>query len=164
MFFDNPADNALFAAIGRLTVSWSHLESAIDLAVIYFFRDGGNPAKDKEKPKTALNKKLDYLKRTVRKLEILTRTEVDNWIAVFDAISAEAITRQDIIHGATIEHEEGTGVAISARIIHSPSGIEGKLTEISAHQINVATMRVAELTSVMQRFAYELRILPRPSV
>ncbi len=164
MFFDNPSDNALFASIGRLTISWALLEGAVDLCVIYFFRNAGNPAGEKEMPRTALKRKVTFLKRTIRELPLLDASAKSNATAILDAILSEAVTRQDIIHGAVIDHEEGSGVATLARLIHDEkTGISGSITEITPTAINMATIRVRELTSVMQRLAYELQILPLPT-
>jgi hypothetical protein len=66
--FTEPADEAFFAAIGRLTISWAHIEVGLDWLVRIAHHDlGGYERIEAEEP-ISLKRKLTYLRKAFRTL------------------------------------------------------------------------------------------------
>jgi hypothetical protein len=110
--FTTPEDEAFFAAIGRLSISWAHLELGIDLA-ISIARHLRPPTPIV--PRTGLSRKLRYLRRWARDIDEPTFQEPVE--KLLDEVEAAAEYRHDIIHGVVLEYAEGSGMAEMARII-----------------------------------------------
>ena len=97
------------AAIGRLTISWAHIEAGLDFAIDVIHCCLGG-AHIEPLPRTALSRKLTYIRKWLKTApsEPTFQTSI---AALMDAIEAAANTRHDIIHGFIVEHAEGTGEA-----------------------------------------------------
>jgi hypothetical protein len=110
--FTTPEDEAFFAAIGRLSISWAHLEFGIDVTIsIARLLRPPTPIV----PRTGLSRKLAYLRRWLRdNNEPTFRIPVEQLLS---EIEAAAEQRHDIIHGVVLGYAEGSGMAQMARII-----------------------------------------------
>jgi hypothetical protein len=141
----NEADEALFAAIGKLTVTWAHLEGGLDLMIQVIFHDLDNPPGEKEVPK-ALSRKIRYLKRAFKKLPVSEddRTRYDQ---LFQDIQTESIVRHDIIHGFIFLHTEGTGQAKAVRFLQNKLHLDHKLVHLDTASIMEAAIRAKKLAS-----------------
>lgn len=152
--FTNPNDEALFASIGRLTLSWGHLEAGIDALVDVIFQAYGNPPGDKKIP-WALSDKIRYLRCA---LPILAGEgeATDEHLRILDEIKIEAETRHDIIHSFVIEHNEGDGHAKAIRLIHKKTFREMKHIDLIPIEIIKAAIRANDLAKMPFRLAYLL--------
>jgi hypothetical protein len=107
-------DEKLFAAVGRLTVTWAHLEFGLDamIAVIHGLMDGR--LHEKKLPRQ-LSKKLKYLRKAFDRIGVAEadRPRYDKFL---DDVEAASVTRHDIIHGFPIHHASDTGEAKLIRL------------------------------------------------
>lgn len=108
------SDEKLFAAVGRLTVTWAHLEFALDcmIAIIHGLMEGSRH--EKALPKQ-LAERIKYLRRAFNRLGIpdADRPRYDKFL---DDIEREAVTRHDIVHGFPIYHPSDSGEAQLVRL------------------------------------------------
>ena len=65
--YTSKADEDFFAAIGRLTISWAHLELGLDLVVDITHRL--KLSKELEKPR-ALQRKISYMRASVKQMSL----------------------------------------------------------------------------------------------
>ncbi|PCJ70339.1 MAG: hypothetical protein COA62_06985 [Rhodobiaceae bacterium] len=149
--YSNKTDEALFAAIGRLTVSWAHLELGLDAMIDTIFYDLENPPKEKELP-IALRRKLKYLRKAV-KLIPMRPGDAEEYAALIDNIAKESDIRHDIIHGAIVEHTEGTGTARAIRIIRERGKFSQKEIHLTIQSVMEAVVRVNKLAPIPLNFA-----------
>ena len=114
--FIAPKDEAFFAAIGKLAVSWAHLELGLDwlIRIIHQELDGSEHV-EADIP-LSLQRKLRYLRKAFRTLPQLA-TFKDRFLKIADEISAASDERHDIIHGFVIHQIEGSGEAVMARLL-----------------------------------------------
>jgi len=107
-------DERLFAAVGRLTVTWAHLEFGLDsmIAVIHGLMDGR--LYEKQLPKQ-LSEKLRYIRRAFDRLGI-AEADRPRYDKLIDDIEVASTTRHDIIHGFPIHHANDTGEAKLVRL------------------------------------------------
>ncbi len=114
--FTEPADEAFFAAIGRLTISWAHIEAGLDWLVRVAHHDLGGSERIEAQEPTALKRKLAYLRKAFRTLPELAAF-ADRFPPVADEIIEASVQRHDIIHGFVIHSLSGSGKAVMARIM-----------------------------------------------
>jgi len=134
----SPADERFFGAIGRFTVSWAWLELGLDISVSVIHRHLNGEAIQSEAP-WSLQRKLDYLRAAPKKLLPLASYR-QRITALADAVELMLETRHDIIHGCIIEHTEGTGSAVMARLRRG-EGSKPKAFAASADDVlNVAIL------------------------
>ncbi len=152
--FTSPEDEAFFSAIGRLVISWAHLEAGLQATIeIMHFSLGG--AQHEQTLPRALNKKLAYLRRSVKR--IAGNEIAKPWIAFLDDIAHESDRRHDIIHGCIIEHAEATGTAKAIRVIHDRESTKLKPVELSTISILQAANRAQKLAGKALLFPAAVR-------
>jgi len=108
------ADEEFFGAIGRLTISWAHLELGLDGMVHILYHGFGGKAIDPEIPQT-LSRKIRFLRAAFKKLPIGDEG-INGYLSFLDRVEAAAVTRHDIIHGIVVDQAEGSGEATIVRI------------------------------------------------
>ncbi|MGJ0503280.1 MAG: hypothetical protein ACR65X_05925 [Methylocystis sp.] len=140
--FTSTEDEALFSAIGRLVISWAHLEAGLQatIEIVHFSLEG---AHHEQILPRALNKKLAYLRRAITR--IAGDEIADPWLAFFDDVARESDQRHDIIHGFIIQHAEATGAAKAIRVIHERERTKLKPVELSTISILQAANRAQKL-------------------
>src|SRR5947207_15346437 len=110
----NPADEEFFAAIGRLAISWSHIDTGLDFMIAVIYHNlGGHEIE--EKP-WSLSRKLKFLRKCFSRFESLARLK-EICYPLLDEIAAASDMRQKIIHGFIISHQEGTGEATMIQLL-----------------------------------------------
>jgi hypothetical protein len=67
--FTSEADEEFFGAIGRLTISWGHLELGLDAMVEILYRGCEGNLIEPEMPRN-LQRKITFLRKAVKKLPI----------------------------------------------------------------------------------------------
>jgi hypothetical protein len=129
----SPEDDAFHAAIGRLTVYWAMIESAIDGLVIDLFHNLGNPRGEKEMP-IALARKLRYLRMSKHavKFPLFDLAQFEKLLA---DVEVAAVRRHDIIHGVMVEYAHEEGEAVFLRRMQGRTGKPPKRIELSTEAI-----------------------------
>lgn len=116
-------DENFFGAIGRLTISWAHLEFGLDCIVEIIHHGFGGKMIEPEIPR-ALQRKITYLRAAFKNLPFeLPQDALQGYLNLFDQIQTAAQTRHDIIHGIIIEYAERSGEATMARVIRNREGV-----------------------------------------
>ena len=152
--FTSPDDEALFASIGRLTISCAHMELALDAIVYSYFHRLGNPANEKEEP-IALTRKVKYVKRSI-KASRLPDGLVKSWLEILSDILKVNDDRNDVIHGAITEHEEGTGAATFTRRKIGSASFNFSARTLNAGDITLIAVRANKLTAPLFKVAVAL--------
>jgi hypothetical protein len=87
--FTAPEDEAFFAAIGRLTIAWAHLELGLDWLVRIIHHNLGGRERIAAIEPISLKRKLDYLRTAFRSLPDLASFK-DRFPRIADEIRAAA--------------------------------------------------------------------------
>jgi hypothetical protein len=143
--YTHPKDEELFAAIGRLSMSWAHVEFGLEVLVHLIFYRLGNPLGEAEPP-IALKRKVRFIRHST-KLLISDVQVIEGWNKVFDAILQQAQTRHDIIHGAVIAHESGEGEAAFYRVLKRSDPVEATTKTYSSADILKAAISANKLAA-----------------
>ena len=151
--YTSQADEDFFAAIGRLTISWAHLELGLDV-VIQIVHLGGIGAQSKA-PRH-LQQKVSYLRETIKKMP-LPDDAISGYESLFSAIEQAARIRHDIIHGAIIEQVEGSGRATSVRLVHQKNIPTPRKFETNTIEILKAANDAQRLSGKTLLWATELQ-------
>jgi hypothetical protein len=96
--FRAPEDDALFAAVGRLVISWAQIEFGLDVLVaIINTRLGGSPGFEVEYP-LSLSQKLRYLRRAFKEIPELAPFKT-RFLYLARKVTSAAMQKDDIFHG-----------------------------------------------------------------
>jgi len=108
-FSRSATDDQFHAAIGRLTVYWAVIESAMDAMILDIFHHLGNPPGETAIP-IAFKNKLRYLKRS-RSVISFPLFDATRWDELLAEAKTSAVARQNIIHGVLVKysHTKGSG-------------------------------------------------------
>ncbi len=150
-------DEEFFGAIGRLTISWAHLELAIDTIVDIAYHALDGQSFEPEKPR-ALSRKITFL-RSVFKSEAFSDHDVSNFLTLLDKIKHESDMRHDIIHGVVLERKERGGSVAMARTITKRRARTVKKYQVTPLSILKASRRAQKLATVTFKFGFRLRAL-----
>jgi hypothetical protein len=138
-------DERLLAAVGRLVVTWAHLEFALDAMILFVYRGGYNEH-EPELPR-ALNRKLDFLRGVFNKGQ-LAQAEKESHLAFLDAVAVESVTRHDIIHGYPRHHPSDDGEAKLTRLLINKTGWQERHVTITIASVTEATARAQRLSEL----------------
>lgn len=154
-------DEEFFGAIGRLTVSWAHLEMGLDCVIEILHHAFGGKEIERVIP-WALKRKIRYLRAYIKRYP-LPEEVMQNYNRLFDEILAASETRHNIIHGAIIEHAERSGEATFIRILRKKGHSSTKEIKIRTKDILMAAREAQKLSSKTllwatetQKFVHEL--------
>jgi hypothetical protein len=141
--FTSEADEAFFGAIGRLTISWEHLELGLDCMVqILYYRFKGNTIQRKI-PRN-LQPKITFLRSAWKRL--LIGDGSNGYLKFLDRVETAAQTRHEIIHGVVVEQAERSGQAIMIRAVRKRDGkIEKRRFHVTTEYILRAALEVKDL-------------------
>jgi hypothetical protein len=131
--YTSQADEEFFGAIGRLTISWGHLELGLDCMVEILYRGFGGNTIYPEMPRQ-LQRKITFLRKSFRKLPI-GEEAIQGYLKFLDQVETAAQTRHDIIHGIVIEQAEHSGEAVMVRIIRKHDSMKQKRIKVNAKGI-----------------------------
>jgi hypothetical protein len=112
--YTSVADEEFFGAIGRLVISWAHIETGMDLIVAVAYHDLGGD--DIEEKPWSLDGKIKFLRKCFSRLDGLAALK-DIGPPLLTEVKDASKTRQKIIHGFIIDHPEGAGEAEMIRLI-----------------------------------------------
>lgn len=131
--YTSPKDEQFFAAIGRLTLTWGHLEFAIDCMVHILHSRPAAKQIEPEMPRS-LQRKISFLRATINQLHLDEQT-AQKWLRLLDNIQSAAQKRHDIIHGFVIDQKEQSGEAQFVRLIR-----KGQITKSRHHIANTQSV------------------------
>jgi hypothetical protein len=132
----------MFESIGRLTVAWALLESALDVLIVQIHSLGGREIEPN--PPWALKRKLQYVRRCFKDIAILA-SYAHEAVAVANEIGSASKLRHDIVHGTAQEHPEGATQIAMVRFLRLVEPTELKHCELSAPQILSAARHANQL-------------------
>jgi hypothetical protein len=141
--YTSKKDEEFFGAIGRLTISWAQIELGLDCAIDIIHRYLEGHKVKPNAPKLSLSRKTEYIRKWIKSSPEQTfRKAVHKLLGEIDKA---AITRHDLIHGAIIKYEEGSGEAEIVRLIHTATNTEKKYLTVTTVQILRAAVSAGEL-------------------
>jgi hypothetical protein len=142
--FTSKADQEFFAAIGRLTISWGHLELGLDCMVDILYRGFKENTIEPEIPRS-LQRKITFL-RSSWKRQPIGADGVNGYLMFLDRVQTAAQTRHDIIHGVVIEQIERSGEAVMVRAVRKRNGeFETRRFHITTEDILRAALEAQDL-------------------
>lgn len=151
--YTSKADEEFFGAIGRLTISWAHLELGLDLIIDVLHRR--KMSIEPQRPR-ALQRKINYLRAAVKRMGMPEPT-ASNFESLFSAIETAAETRHDIIHGAVVAAEEGGGEATFIRLLRQYEPPKQKVRKYSTIEILESAVFVTKLGGRLLSFGRGLQ-------
>jgi hypothetical protein len=141
--FTSTEDEKFFGAIGRLVISWAHLELGLDVMVEILYRGFNGNEIEAEMPRNLL-RKITFLRAMFIKL--LGEGEgSEGYRKFFDRVQAASQTRHDIIHGVVVEQVERSGEATIMRAIRNRDGIIKRRISVTTHNILTAAVEAQKL-------------------
>jgi hypothetical protein len=151
------ADEDFFSAIGRLTISWAHLELGLDLVVDTTHRL--KLRKELEKPR-ALQRKISYMRASIKQMP-LPEDALTGFENLFSTIEAAAEIRHDIIHGAIGMHQEGGDDATFFRLLRRFDPPRTREKTYSTIDILKAAVEAQHLSGIVLNWGLEFhKLLP----
>jgi hypothetical protein len=152
----SPAAEEFFAAIGRLTISWAHIEAGLDCGIEVAHKILGGNRIEAEFPRTSLHRKLRYLRKWSATIpEPIFQKNVTD---LMDDIERSAETRHNLIHGFMVAHAEELGEAEMVRIIHtSERSYDKRQYKVTTTQILEAAVAANKLAGRALRFGTGLQ-------
>lgn len=150
-------DENFYAAIGRLTISWAHLEFALDCMVEIMHHGFGGKDIEPEIPR-ALQRKINYLRAAFKQLS-LPEKSTQGYQSLFDAVEAAAQTRHDVIHGIVIEQAEQGGEATMVRALRNKKGVTKREYKMTTNDLLKAARHAQHLGSWAFRWLDEFHDL-----
>jgi hypothetical protein len=131
-------DEQFFGALGRLAISWGHIEFGIDAFVALLHWKFGGHQLEKVVP-WGLKDKLDYIRKYFRKhYPSYHGTTIVCQLMVEIATASE--NRHDLIHGFILEQPEGAGEAKLIRLLRVK---DGKFREKKIHVTTATVLKHA---------------------
>jgi hypothetical protein len=142
--FTSKADEEFFGAIGRLTISWGHLELGLDCMVHILYHGFKGDMIEREIPRS-LQRKITFL-RSSWKRQPIGVDGINGYLRFLDRVQTAAQTRHNIIHGFVIEQAESSGEAIMVRVIRDrDGGIEKRRFDVTTIDILRAANEAQDL-------------------
>lgn len=152
--FTHPIDEQFFGAIGRLAISWAHLEFGLDwLVEIFFYGFKGNTI-EAEIP-VALKKKISFLRIAFKRLPI-GKEAIDGYMQLLKRIKTLSNTRHDIIHGFVIEQQERSGQASMMRISHKRGKVAKRKFTATTTNILTAAVKTNHVAAIVLNLADQI--------
>lgn len=142
----SPADEAFFAAIGRFTLAWAHLEFALDAAISIIHQRLSGHTIERDVP-IHIGRKVKYLKLCLRKLEPLSPFR-DLTLPILQEIAAAVEFRKNLVHGAINSHPSGATEINLIRLLHSSDGHHtSKKITVTISMVRDATNQAMQLAN-----------------
>ena len=102
----------LYLLVGFAVVQWAYVEMALDQCVVTIHTRGGGRTVCADRPTTALNRKLRFLRACFRRVPGLTEYASDG-LAILSRVEELAERRNTTVHSAAFG-EEGAGQSYMA--------------------------------------------------
>lgn len=145
------SDEKLLTWIGRLTVTWAHLEFALDAMILIIHKRMDGSKFEDELPR-ALKNKISYLRAAFKRLGIPAE-DLPRYMAFLDSVRTESVTRHDIIHGFPVHHPSDEGEAKLIRLLVQKHDWEQREVTISIASVAEAASRAMGLAEKARDWA-----------
>jgi hypothetical protein len=145
----------LYAAIGRLTISWAHVEAGLDY-IVGTIHDIGGKNIEPEMP-WALVRKIKYIRKCFQRIDALAEFQALG-LPLLNRITDASDARHDIIHGSITEHIEGTDTAKMMRFLRLKTGREMKFFTVRSLDVMREATNAAKLGNESLNLARALRL------
>lgn len=155
--YTNPTDEAFFAAIGRMTLAWGHVELGLDALVDVFYTAVGHSEIDPIRP-VAFKRKLDYIKAALKRTG-LTGHALDSYVTFLAEVRAASEIRNDVIHGAVVQHDGVTGSIRAVRLVHDKNAMSKREFFVSTETALNAALRFSNLGHRLLRSVEQLQAI-----
>lgn len=155
--YTSKADEEFFGAIGRLTISWGHLELGIDGIVEIFYYGFRGKEFEPQIPRT-LSRKISFMRAVIKKLPI-GEEAISGFMSFLDKVDAASKLRHEIIHGVVIEHAEGSGEAVLVKLTRNKHGVTKRHFKATTVSILQAANEAQKLGSKMLWWLTEMQKL-----
>lgn len=155
--YNSREDEDFFGAIGRLAISWAHLEFGLDCMVEFLYYACDGKAVEPEIPR-ALQRKITFLRAIFKTIPIGEEATQD-YLSLLDRIQTAAQDRHDIIHGVVVEMVERSGEAKMVRPIRNKDSVTKKEFKATTKSVMEAARDANNLTSSVFKWvsqAYDL--------
>lgn len=144
--FNTSRDEAFFAAIGRLAISWAHLETGVTSMVQVMHSVSCDDTKDyKSILNGSMSRKIKYI-RTASEGLGLDDTSTASFSSFLKKLSEARDRRNSIFHGPIIAYSEGHGRASFARIGKKERNILPQSFSMQTRDILEAAIKIGELS------------------
>jgi hypothetical protein len=140
--YTSDVDEHFFGAIGRLVISWAHLEFGLDCMVDILYRGFKGNEIEPEMPRS-LKRKIIFLRAAFKRLPI--GDGIQGYLIFFDRVLKASETRHDIIHGVVVEQAERSGEATLVRFVKGQDGAEKRRINVTTVDILRAAKEAQEL-------------------
>lgn len=140
--YTSDIDERFFGAIGRLVISWAHLEFGLDCMVDILYRGFNGSEIEREMPRS-LKRKITFLRAAFKRLPL--GDGVQGYLQFFDRVLKASEVRHDIIHGVVIEQVERSGEATLVRLVKGQNVPEKKQIKVTTVDILQAAKEAQEL-------------------
>lgn len=137
-------DEEFFGAIGRLAISWGHLEVGLDCMIEIMHLCLAPDQVAQEIPRVSFIRKINYLRAAFKKTP-LPSDALQGYLSLFDEIETALTSRHDIIHGVVIDHIERSGEATIARLVRQKDG------SVSKRFLKVSTLDILKAARDAQK-------------
>ncbi|MGH7785015.1 MAG: hypothetical protein ACREO5_14385 [Candidatus Binatia bacterium] len=141
--FITAAPESLFGAIGRHTISWAFVESAIEYMVVASHSWAGGDEIEPEMP-WSLDRKLRFLRKSFDRLPKFKPYATDG-LPLLDDIKIASDIRHDIIHGVVTNNPDLALEVKMVRILRSKTERTIKEYRFSTIEILEAAVAANEL-------------------
>lgn len=147
---DGDPHHDLACAVGAVTLSWAVAESALGMAIALIDDTFGSPKGHRELPRTALTKKLDYLRIALRDVPSLEPLN-ERGRALIDGFRSLKGRRDEITHGLARQVFEKQFVSV--RFVVEGRKQTPTLTFLSAQDVISLLPEIMRLTDDAMSFA-----------
>lgn len=127
----------LYGLVGKIAINWACVEMGLDQCVWSIYAGAGGHTIADEIPKTAMRKKLEFVRECMRKLPVLAEYSEDG-LKVFDRLSELAVKRHQTIHKAIfgVGEEDATYLAVGWEFkSQQPRMLHHSVTLENLHQV-----------------------------
>jgi hypothetical protein len=152
-------DEAFFAAVGRLTLAWGVIDSALEVMVLIIHTGFEGRKIEREAP-MSLSRKIIYLKKCFSRIAEL-RPVKEILIPLFEEVREGSEMRHNIIHGFLLSIPDGT-VTKMARMLRGARQ-PNKRFSISTAEILKSAAAMRDLAGRLTNVTIALGELPKPN-
>lgn len=149
---NDPQIGEIISLVGGITVTWALLESALDICIDRLFFVWGANAVVTEIPRTAMNRKITFL-REVFKPDVLITTLFPTMGNIIDRIEHLSEQRHHMIHGvASLVFADDGSIEVK-RLFRSKAGLMAAVATVRPADLEALIHDIHTLATFLAEFA-----------
>jgi len=156
---NDPQIDRLLSLVGGVAVTFAIMETSLDLCINGFYYNLGASALVTELPRTAMNKKLEFL-RTVFASGTKFGTDFPKMLELADTVEKYADHRNQIIHGAASLTFADDGSTQFRRLQRTKTDLRQVVMTLTPEHIEEFITQVFDLAMFLANFAEVLLVAP----